>query len=201
MRTLLLTLGLLPAFAMAASPADQTGLDTTSKSCVTISTSQGNIGIELEPSKAPLTVANFLQYVDEGFYDDTLFHRVIASFMVQGGGFDTNAQQKRTQKPVRNESGNGLSNTRGTLAMARTNDPHSATTQFFINLVDNPHLDYRSGQYGYAVFGQVVSGMTVVDAIGAATTHVGSLNGYGVPNVPIQPILIKSVSHSDCASS
>ncbi|MDD3760391.1 MAG: peptidylprolyl isomerase [Acidithiobacillus sp.] len=140
---------------------------------VVLHTNHGDIQIELDDAKAPKTVANFLQYVDEGFFDGTIFHRVIPGFMIQGGGFTEKMQQKNTHDAIKNEAENGLKNERGTLAMARTNDPHSATAQFFINLVDNDFLNFRSASgsgWGYAVFGKVTSGMEVVDAIAKVAT-------------------------------
>src|SRR5262249_45646446 len=155
----------LAAFALlaAAAPAGKTHPH------VTLDTSKGKIVVELYPDKAPKSTANFLQYVKSGFYDGTVFHRVIAGFMIQGGGMDAAGTQKPTQAPVQNESNNGLVNDRGTLAMARTSDPHSATSQFFINVVDNKFLNYKEGggprAWGYTVFGKVISGMDVADAI------------------------------------
>src|SRR5262249_2497889 len=147
--------------------------------------------IELEGDKAPLTVANFLGYVEEGFYDGTVFHRVIPNFMIQGGGFEPGMQQKRTKAAIQNESGNGLSNTRGSIAMARTSAPHSATAQFFINVTDNPFLDKAQSQdgVGYCVFGKVVEGMDVVDKIKRVATTTRS----GHQNVPSQDVVIQSV--------
>lgn len=132
---------------------------------VTVETNLGDIVIELFPRLAPTSVENFLQYVDRGFYEDTVFHRVIAGFMAQGGGFDKQFRRKPTSRPIRNESDNGLSNVRGSVAMARSNKPHSATSQFYINLADNKDLNRKAGRAGYAVFGQVVSGMDVVDSM------------------------------------
>ena len=133
---------------------------------VLLETSSGDILVELFPDKAPKTVANFLQYVDSGFYANTIFHRVIKGFMIQGGGLGPRMDEKPTGEPVPNEADNGLKNTRGTLAMARTRDPHSATAQFFINTVDNPDLDYQSEEeFGYCVFGQVIDGLDVVKKI------------------------------------
>lgn len=135
---------------------------------VRITTSLGNITLELDETKAPNTVANFLEYVKSGFYDGTIFHRVIPGFMIQGGGFEPGMREKKTQKPIKHEGENGLKNLRGTIAMARTNDPHSATSQFFINTVDSSFLDYTrpGGQgWGYTVFGQVTEGMDVIDTI------------------------------------
>jgi cyclophilin family peptidyl-prolyl cis-trans isomerase len=153
---------------------------------VVMETSLGTIKLELDDVKAPVTVANFLSYVDEKFYDGTIFHRVIPDFMIQGGGFAAGLRQKTTRAPIKNESPNGLSNVRGTIAMARTNDPDSATAQFFINVVDNSHgLDRPR----YCVFGKVVDGLNVVDKIKAvATGHRGIHE-----NVPVQDVVIQSV--------
>ncbi len=161
---------------------------------VRLDTSLGPITLELADDQAPKTVANFLAYAREGFYNGTLFHRVIDGFMIQGGGFTTDFQQKPTHAPVKNEADNGLKNLRGTIAMARTNDPQSATAQFFINVHDNPALDYRSPNpqgWGYAVFGQVVGGMEVVDKIRQVPTGVG---GPGFRDVPQTPVIIQSVT-------
>ena len=135
-------------------------------------TTYGDITIELDADKAPKTAANFAQYVRDGFYDGTIFHRVIPNFMIQGGGFDANMEQKPTRDPIENEAGNGLSNANGTVAMARTSDPHSASAQFFINVTDNTFLDKERAQdgWGYAVFGAVVEGMDVVNKIKAVAT-------------------------------
>ena len=144
---------------------------------VLLETTSGDILIELYPDKAPETVANFLKYVDNGFYNNTIFHRVIPGFMIQGGGLTARMQQKDTEAPIKNEADNGLKNDRGTIAMARTMDPHSATAQFFINLVDNDFLNFQapSGNgWGYCVFGKVTEGMDVVDKIAKVkTTTVG----------------------------
>jgi peptidyl-prolyl cis-trans isomerase B (cyclophilin B) len=156
---------------------------------VQLETSHGNIVIELNREKAPKTVANFLSYVEEGFYNGTIFHRVIENFMIQGGGFDEDFQQKQTKSPVENEADNGLSNERGAVAMARTNDPHSATAQFFINTVDNDFLDFRGkapSGWGYAVFGEVVEGMEVVEKIRSVdTTMRGQHQDVPAENVVI----------------
>ncbi len=158
---------------------------------VLMETSMGDIEIELFKEKAPISVRNFLTYVKEGFYDGLVFHRVIAGFMVQGGGMDADLQQKKTRFAIKNEATNGLSNKRGTLAMARTSVVDSATSQFFINLVDNAFLD-NSGKtpdkFGYAVFGQVVKGMDVVDAIAKVKTG----NKAGHSDVPVEPVVIQS---------
>ena len=153
---------------------------------VLITTSLGEIEVELDAQKAPISVENFLAYVDKGYYDDTQFHRVIPGVMVQGGGFDGQMRQKSTAAPIRNEADNGLRNERGTLAMARTQAVHSATSQFFINLTDNAFLDHGSRDFGYAVFGRVTKGMEVVDQIAKVPT--GSRAGH--QDVPRQPILI-----------
>lgn len=137
---------------------------------VVLETSKGNIEVELDAEKAPISSDNFLQYVDAGFYDGTIFHRVIPDFMVQGGGMSADMSQKDTRPPIHNEADNGLKNDRGTIAMARTGEIHSATAQFFINLKDNEFLNHGGRDFGYAVFGQVTSGMDVVDAIAAVPT-------------------------------
>jgi peptidyl-prolyl cis-trans isomerase B (cyclophilin B) len=152
-------------------------------------TSMGNIIVELDPQAAPITVTNFIRYVESGFYDGTIFHRVIKEFMIQGGGFTADMHKKPTQAPVPNEAANGLKNLRGTIAMARTADPHSATAQFFINTVDNAFLDHTAKTpqgWGYCVFGKVVEGMDVVDKIEGMPT--GFKDGY--QNVPVIPITI-----------
>lgn len=156
---------------------------------VVLETSKGTIIIELFAEEAPLSTKNFLAYVDKGFYDGTLFHRVIPNFMVQGGGFDASMNKKDTDAPIPNEADNGLKNTRGTLAMARTNDPHSATAQFFVNTVDNKFLDHTGKNprgWGYAVFGKVTSGMEAVDAIAAVKTGRSGRMG----DVPVEPVSI-----------
>ena len=158
---------------------------------VLLKTSKGDITIALDDEKAPKTVENFLAYVDSGFYDGTIFHRVIEGFMIQGGGLEPDLTKKATQPPVENEAKNGLKNARGTIAMARTGQPHSATAQFFINHRDNTNLDYPSFDgWGYAVFGKVTSGMDVVDAIAEVPTE--RRGGRG--DVPSEAITIESVS-------
>lgn len=170
---------------------------------IVINTSEGNIEAELFAQDAPISVENFLRYADEGWYENTIFHRVIPGFMIQGGGFTTNHQRKKTYSPIQNEAQNGLKNTRGTLAMARTNDPHSATSQFFINTVDNPSLNHthagHSASWGYAVFGKVTKGMNVVDAISATPTGRAALSGYPAPDVPRTPVIIHSITRVDSA--
>ncbi len=155
-------------------------------------TSHGSIEVELFEDKAPKTVANFLKYVDDKFYDGTIFHRVINNFMIQGGGFNAKMEEKKTREPIKNEANNGLKNDTATLAMARTNDPHSATAQFFINVVDNGFLNHTaqtSAGWGYAVFGKVTNGMHVVNRIKMVKT--GNLNGHS--DVPMDTVTIKSV--------
>ena len=180
----LLTLTLAGA-ALAANPK------------VNLQTNKGLIVIELYPDQAPQSVANFLAYVDAGFYDGTIFHRVIPDFMIQGGGFTADLEKKTTRDPIPNEADNGLKNERGTLAMARTNDPNSATAQFFINHKDNAFLDHSGKNprgWGYAVFGRVTDGMSVVDAI--ATTPTGA-KGMFPKDVPLETIVIEKASRSD----
>ncbi|NOZ79710.1 MAG: peptidyl-prolyl cis-trans isomerase [Acidobacteria bacterium] len=177
--------------------AGQKGKHMDTHPRVVLETSMGKIVIELDPVKAPKTVANFLQYVRAGFYDGTIFHRVIPGFMIQGGGFTPDMKQKKTRGPIANEAANGLKNLRGTIAMARTSRVDSATSQFFINLVDNGFLDHRDNSasgFGYCVFGHVVKGMDVVDAIGKAPT--GTVRAGAVPfsDVPKTPIIIKKAT-------
>lgn len=155
---------------------------------VLLETSLGEIEIELEAEKAPISVQNFLSYVDSGFYNGTIFHRVIPGFMIQGGGFTADMQQKPTQAPIKNEADNGLHNVRGTLAMARTQAVNSANSQFFINHKDNAFLDHGARDFGYAVFGKVVRGMEVVDQIAQVPTGSRGM----MQNVPREPVLIRS---------
>jgi cyclophilin family peptidyl-prolyl cis-trans isomerase len=157
---------------------------------VEMKTNQGTITIELYADKAPKTVENFLQYVKDGFYNGTIFHRVIGNFMIQGGGFEPGMKEKPTRAPIQNEAKNGLKNQTGTLAMARTSDPHSASAQFFINLVDNAGLDYPSRDgWGYAVFGKVTQGMDVVNKVAKVPTGNAGFH----QNVPTTPVVIESV--------
>jgi peptidyl-prolyl cis-trans isomerase B (cyclophilin B) len=159
---------------------------------VLMETSMGNIKIELFKEKAPITVRNFLSYVKEGYYDGLIFHRVISTFMIQGGGFDANMIQKKPKFAIKNEATNGLSNKNGTLAMARTNVVDSATSQFFINVADNTFLDHRGkspDQFGYAVFGQVIEGIEVVEAMKEVKT--GNKGGHS--DVPLEPVIINSM--------
>ncbi|WP_435019015.1 peptidylprolyl isomerase [Tundrisphaera sp. TA3] len=188
-----LTLAALAGAAATPAPAQ----DTDPNPVVVIDTSAGPITVELDRAKAPTTVANFLQYVDKGFFDGLIFHRVIPGFMIQGGGMtEVNGRlQEKTEgamPPIKNESGNGISNARGTIAMARTSDPNSATSQFFINHGNNANLDNYGG--GYAAFGKVTDGMEVVDAIAKVQTTT-KLDARGLPNgdVPVKVVTIKSI--------
>ncbi|HET7921355.1 MAG TPA: peptidylprolyl isomerase [Gammaproteobacteria bacterium] len=160
---------------------------------ILMTTSLGEIEIELFADKAPVTVENFLAYVDAGFYDGTIFHRVIADFMVQCGGFTPDMVQKKGRAPIRNEADNGLSNEPYTLAMARTSDIHSATSQFFINLADNTFLDHGKRDFGYAVFGKVSKGSEVVDRI--AEVRTANRGGHG--DVPVDAVVIQSIKRVD----
>jgi len=165
---------------------------------IKMETNRGDIILELDADKSPLSVANFLQYAKEGYYDGTIFHRVISTFMIQGGGFDEDLVRKPTREPIKNEASNGLKNVRGSVAMARLPSPHSATAQFFINVQDNPSLDFTSEDngrtWGYAVFGKVVEGLDVVDEIRFAPTGP---NPPFPSDVPIKTMLIKKVSVID----
>ena len=170
--------------------AEKTKMENKIK--VLLETNYGDITIELDKEKAPVSVENFLSYVDTGFYDGTIFHRVIDNFMIQGGGFTPNMEQKKTKNPIKNEAKNGLLNEVGTIAMARTNIVDSATSQFFINVNNNDFLDHKGDNpsgFGYAVFGKVVEGMPVVNRIKAASTT----NKSGSQDVPKEPIIIKKV--------
>jgi peptidyl-prolyl cis-trans isomerase A (cyclophilin A)/peptidyl-prolyl cis-trans isomerase B (cyclophilin B) len=158
-------------------------------------TSLGDFTVEVDEKSAPISSKNFLRYVDEGFFDGTVFHRVIPGFMVQCGGFTPDMGHKSGHDPIRNEADNGLRNLRGTLAMARTNDLHSATSQFFVNLVDNAFLDHKSGSFGYAVFGRVTAGMDVIDKI--AKVKTGRRNGHD--DVPAEAVVIKSARRASAA--
>jgi cyclophilin family peptidyl-prolyl cis-trans isomerase len=158
-------------------------------------TSLGDFTVEVDEKSAPISSKNFLRYVDEGFFDGTVFHRVIPGFMVQCGGFGPDMEQKSGREPIRNEADNGLRNQRGTLAMARTNDLHSATSQFFVNLVDNAFLDHKTGSFGYAVFGRVTAGMDVIDKI--AKVKTGRRHGHD--DVPAEAVVIKSARRAGAA--
>lgn len=179
---------LITGLALATSLSTAALAETAPK--VMFETSQGNIQLQLDTDKAPATVTNFLKYVEKGHYDGVIFHRVIPGFMIQGGGFTPEMQQLETEAPVRNESDNGLSNLRGTIAMARTRNPDSATAQFFINTVDNRRLDGMPGRPGYTVFGKVTDGMEVVDAISKVETQ--RQGRYS--NVPATPIVINKAT-------
>jgi len=181
---ILLTAALIVAQAAASpSPSPSPG------PVATVETSLGRIRIALDQERAPISVANFARYARAGHYAGTVFHRVMPNFMIQGGGMTAELQEKPTSPPIRNEARNGVRNTRGSVAMARTNDPNSATSQFFINLKDNPFLDFGIQGAGYAVFGQVIDGMDVVDKIAAVPTKTAG----PYQNVPVTPVLIKSV--------
>ena len=185
----------LLAFAVALLASTGTIADTQ----VELKTSMGAIVIELYPEKAPATVENFLRYVKDGHYAGTVFHRVIPGFMIQGGGFTRGFEQKPTRKPVKNEAGNGLKNTVGTVAMARTPDPHSATSQFFINVSDNESLNFRfptNEGYGYTVFGKVVKGLDVVRRIETVRTGPGPAPHR---DVPVKPVVIEAARILDSA--
>lgn len=160
---------------------------------VDVTTNHGTFTIQLDPAKAPASVANFLQYVDSGHYDGTIFHRVIATFMIQGGGYDQMYEKKPVRAPIQNEADNGVKNKRGTVAMARTGDPHSATAQWFVNVVDNAFLDHKAKDaqgWGYAVFGRVIEGMDVVDTIKAVPTGA---NGPFQKDAPDELVVIQRV--------
>ena len=164
---------------------------------VTISTNHGDIVLELYPDKAPKTVANFLQYIDEGFYTNTIFHRVIGNFMIQGGGFTPDYKRKPTRSPIINEATNGLSNDKGTIAMARTPEPNSASAQFFINVADNTFLNHQNKTprgFGYAVFGKVIKGMDVVEKI--RTMKTGAAGPFPT-DVPQTPVIIQGMTHNN----
>lgn len=160
---------------------------------VIFTTTLGDIKIEFFPEQAPLSVENFLRYVDDGFFQDTIFHRVIPGFVIQGGGFTSDMAQKKTRDPIKNEADNGLKNSRGTLSMARTQAVDSATSQFFINLADNAFLDNGERDFGYAVFARVVEGMDVVDKIAAQPTADSGMH----QNVPVEPVVVTSVKRVD----
>lgn len=181
-----------PTAPPTEEPASTAPAPTGTNPMVEMRTSMGTMKIELYPDKAPKTTENFLQYAREGFYDGTVFHRVISGFMIQGGGFTPDMSEKETRPPIENEASNGLKNVRGSISMARTGDPHSASSQFFINTVDNPGLDFTAETvqgFGYAVFGQVVEGLETLDAIRKVST--GSRGGHD--DVPMDPVVIESV--------
>jgi peptidyl-prolyl cis-trans isomerase B (cyclophilin B) len=172
------------ALSLIAAPV-AAGDPGTKAPKVELVTTMGTMVLELDPVKAPITTENFLRYVRDGHYDGLIFHRVIAGFMIQAGGYDTDFSERKTREPIENESRNGLSNERGTIAMARTNDPHSASGQFFINLADNRRLDGAPGRWGYAVFGRLTDGLDVLDKIGAVATGRGGPFPTDVPQAPV----------------
>lgn len=182
-RRLVIPLG-LAALAMLGPAA---GAEPTQ---VKVETSAGEFVLQLDEARAPLTVANFLQYVKDGFYDGTIFHRVVNGFVIQGGGYTPEMTPKPPRPGVVNESGNGLTNRRGSLAMARTGEPHSGDSQFYINLADNLALDPKPTRWGYAVFGEVIQGLEVVDEIG----HRATGNKAGMQDVPLEPVIIRKVT-------
>ena len=183
----------LLAFALLASSMFVQSLSAAGNPTALIHTSMGDIKLELESEKAPVSVNNFINYAKSGFYDGTIFHRVISHFMIQGGGFTPDMEKKPTAEPIFNEAGNGLPNQRGTVAMPRTNDPHSATAQFFINTQDNSNLNFGGGtnsrNWGYAVFAKVVDGMDVVDQIRSVETT----SSPPFSDVPKEPVVIESI--------
>ena len=187
-----LTCAALLGLAITSTTQAASNKSTTANPVINISTSLGEIEVELYPAKAPRTVKNFLQYVDKGFYNGTVFHRVIPGFMIQGGGFEPGMRLKATGLPIKNEADNGLKNTEGTIAMARTNDPNSATAQFFINTADNAALDHTGKNpqgWGYCVFGKVTQGMAVVKQIESEPT--GQVGPFG--DVPRRDIIINHI--------
>ena len=187
-RTIKRILGMF-LFLFTLAGTTDAGENITPNPRVALETSKGAIVLELYPEKAPLTVKNFMGYTESGFYKGSIFHRVIPGFMIQGGGFTTDMTSKKTGMPIKNEADNGLSNDRGTIAMARTRDPHSASSQFFINTADNHFLNYKNktlSGWGYAVFGKVVKGMDVVDAI----SNVKTTTRHPYRNVPVTPVEI-----------
>jgi len=206
---LALTAGLLSACTSSADPGDKKDEPKAKPVAVVMETSAGTIKLELYPDKAPRTVKNFLGYVDDKFYDNTVFHRVIPTFMIQGGGFEVGTakaqtpkefqdkEKKKTKAPIKNEAKNGLSNLRGTIAMARTPDPDSATAQFYINVADNKGLDPDPGNDpdGYCVFGKVTEGMDVVDKIKKVKTH--AIVPRRLENIPDEDVVIKSIRRAD----
>jgi peptidyl-prolyl cis-trans isomerase B (cyclophilin B) len=186
-----LFLSIMLGFLPATGFSDETQAKGVGMVTIRMETSQGDLTLELDGNKAPETVANCVEYAQAGFYDGTIFHRVIPGFMIQGGGFDANMKQKTTRAPIKNEATNGLKNATGTIAMARTSDPHSATAQFFINVNDNTGLDHPTPQgWGYAVFGKVTDGMEVVRSIETVKTG----NRAGHQDVPLEEVVIRKVT-------
>ena len=194
----LLSYLLAAILSVSMSVAQAQSDDSAENPRVLMKTTDGDITIELFADKSPITVENFLRYVDDGHYDGTVFHRVISNFMIQGGGFDSYLKEKETRDPIVNESKNKLHNTRGTLAMARTSDPDSAAEQFFINQRSNLRLDWAGGKDGYTVFGKVIDGMQIVDIISLTDTGTAQAQTARGPtifqDVPVQPIVVLSVT-------
>ena len=185
------TASILFFFSACSADEKQSTAKTTvndSENTVILLTNKGNIKLKLYPEKAPITVKNFLSYIDSGFYNNTIFHRIIPGFVIQGGGFSKEMDRKKTLPPIKNEADNGLKNLRGTLSMARTNIVNSATSQFFINLKDNDSLDHGSRDFGYAVFAEVIEGMEIVDKIASVKT-----TNSPMPNIPVEQVVIESV--------
>jgi cyclophilin family peptidyl-prolyl cis-trans isomerase len=178
-RSLVLALGLVALTAIGAEPTQ-----------VKVETSAGDFVLQLDEVRAPLTVANFLKYINDGFYDGTIFHRVVNGFVIQGGGYTPDMTLKPPRPGLVNESGNGLTNKRGSVAMARTAEPHSGDSQFYVNLADNLALDPKPTRWGYAVFGEVVQGLEIVDEIGHRVTG----NKAGMQDVPLEPVIIRKVT-------
>jgi len=193
-KTLAILAAAAVALAVPAFAADEAKKADADRPVVTVTTSLGNFDVMLYADKAPITVENFLKYVDDGFYDGTIFHRVIAGFMIQGGGFTPAMAQKDTRAPIKNEADNGLKNVAGTVAMARTSVVDSATAQFFVNVKDNAFLDHGGRDFGYAVFGKVVDGMDVVKKIEAVRTTVKpGPGGARMGDVPVETVTIQSI--------
>jgi len=199
MKQLLVIVGLIfsasltPGFAAESAPKPVTPATTASPAAATevqVVTSMGNFTIELNAERAPLTVAHFLKYVDQGHYSGTIFHRVVANFVIQGGGFDASGKPVPAPTKVVNESGNGLTNERGTVGLARASDPHGGDAQFYVNLYDNEALDPNKTRWGYAVFGKVVQGMDVVDRIGNVATGA---RGVFKEDAPLKPVVIERI--------
>lgn len=189
-RILVALLLFIGARTMAADAPAPTTVPIAEPALVRVHTSKGSFLIELETARAPLTVANFLEYVRAGHYNGTIFHRVINNFIAQGGGFDEQYVERPTRPGIANESGNGLSNRRGTVGIARAGGAHSANAQFYVNLADNPALDPQPSRWGYAVFGKIIEGMSVIDDIGAVATGAA---GPFESDVPLKPIVIEKV--------
>jgi cyclophilin family peptidyl-prolyl cis-trans isomerase len=207
MKQLLLSLALLSVIGLQPSSAAEKAADAKApvkpaapaySPQVQVSTSMGNFTIELNPERAPLTVANFLAYVDAGHYTNTLIHRAVANFVIQGGGFNVDYTPKPAPLKVVNESGNGLSNVRGTVGLARTQDPHGGNAQFFVNLADNAALDPNATRWGYAVFGRVIDGMDVVERIGNVATGA---HGPLKEETPVKPVVILKIERVGASSA